>query len=613
MLFVDNVVGLRFLLFECCLNHAVAFIFFVLTLVNQADEEWRYESLQLPLTSVRFRLSSIQDSRKQQSFAFSCFSKLKNSKWLYLDSKLQKRSLLARQLPLSECSYENIKSLNCRIDQLQFNAHADPSSFKKKLVPGCLPKGTSTEFCSARFTSSTLSSAMKLGRVPPFALSFAAAPTFFICLHLRLLMEHNFACVSLQDYSSINACQPVKNDGSRVKCSEITGSEDIAETSFTGAISAGGSSFAERQLGSLACKQQLESTRVPLKSSQNCQLDVSRSSFTAKHSELDTSDVTVVSNNLESDDQVLDQFVGSPGRRHSKNLSHRLSNAPCHSGLVGMSVVIPSSDQVEGLSDGKEITVGEACHLSLNTGDDLISSPNHTVTSDVVRSSNITGTGDRLVQSPNPSGPGGLPHRNRNSSSSSPFGEISPVWVDGKANFTGGGFGNGPKKPQTQVQYTLPYGGFDFSSMHKNHSPRTLPYKRIRRASEKKNADSCGGSQRNIELLACSSNVLVTLGGVKGWREFGAHIVLEIAGHNEWRIAVKFSGITKYSYKVHNVLLPGSTNRFTHAMMWKGGKDWVLEFPDRSQWMLFKELHEECYKRNTRAASVKTSLFPVFV
>lgn len=608
MLFVDNVVGLRFLLFECCLNHAVAFIFFVLTLFNQADEEWRYESLQLPVTSVRFRLSSIQDSRKQQSFAFSCFSKLKNSKWLHLDSKLQKRSLLARQLSLSECSYENIKSLDCRSEQLQFNAHADPSSYKKKFVPSCLPNGTSTEYCSARLTSSTLSSAMKLERVPPFALSFAAAPAFFICLHLRILMDRNFSCVSLQDYSSINACQPGKNDGSRVKCSEIA--EDIVETSFAAASSAGESSFAERQLGSLACEQQLGSERVSLKSSQNCQLDVPQSSFITKHSELDTSDVTVVSNNLASDDQVLDQFVGSPGGRHSKNLSHSLSNARCHSGLVGMSVVIPSFGQLEGPFDGKEIIAGETSHLTLNTGDDLISSTNHTVTSDVVRIPKITGTGDRMVQSPNPLGLGGVLHRNRNSSSSSPFGEISPVWVDGKANFTGGGFGNGPKRPRTQVQYTLPYGGYDFSSMHKTHSPRTLPYKRIRRASEKKNADSCGGSQRNIELLACDANVLVTLGGVKGWREFGARIVLEIEGHNEWRIAVKFSGVTKYSYKVHNVLQPGSTNRFTHAMMWKGGKDWVLEFPDRSQWMLFKELHEECYNRNIRAASVKNIPIP---
>ncbi|OIT18937.1 hypothetical protein A4A49_43030 [Nicotiana attenuata] len=44
MLFVDNSVGLRFLLFECCLD-----------LFNQADEAWRFE----PATSVRFRLSSI--------------------------------------------------------------------------------------------------------------------------------------------------------------------------------------------------------------------------------------------------------------------------------------------------------------------------------------------------------------------------------------------------------------------------------------------------------------------------------------------------------------------------------------------------------------------------
>jgi hypothetical protein len=44
--------------------------------------------------------------------------------------------------------------------------------------------------------------------------------------------------------------------------------------------------------------------------------------------------------------------------------------------------------------------------------------------------------------------------------------------------------------------------------------------------------------------------------------------------------------------------------------MWKGGKDWTLEFPDRSQWALFKEMHEECYNRNIRAASVKNIPIP---
>ncbi|KAK1370216.1 hypothetical protein POM88_036308 [Heracleum sosnowskyi] len=39
--------------------------------------------------------------------------------------------------------------------------------------------------------------------------------------------------------------------------------------------------------------------------------------------------------------------------------------------------------------------------------------------------------------------------------------------------------------------------------------------------------------------------------------------------------------------------------------MWKGGNDWALEFPDRIQWMLFNEMHEEYYKCNICAASLK--------
>ncbi|XP_039054786.1 uncharacterized protein LOC120197266 [Hibiscus syriacus] len=71
------------------------------------------------------------------------------------------------------------------------------------------------------------------------------------------------------------------------------------------------------------------------------------------------------------------------------------------------------------------------------------------------------------------------------------------------------------------------------------------------------------------------------------------------------------------SIGVYKVLLQGTsvlaawiTNRFTLAMMWKGGKDWILEFTDRSQWALFKEMHEECYNLNVRAASVKNIPIP---
>ncbi|XP_073039135.1 uncharacterized protein [Primulina eburnea] len=216
---------------------------------------------------------------------------------------------------------------------------------------------------------------------------------------------------------------------------------------------------------------------------------------------------------------------------------------------------------------------------------------------------------DSSVLSPNPMGSMHSCKHGRSSSISSPLGVISSSWPDGKTNFIHNGFSNGPKRPRTQVQYTLPFSGYDLNSKQKMQNNKVLPCKRIRRASQKRIPDDSKGNQKYLELLGCGANVLVTQGD-KGWRESGAHIFLEVADRNEWRLAVKFSGITKYSYKVTHILQPGSTNRFSHAMMWRGGNDWVLEFPDRSQWALFKEMHEECYNRNIRAASVKQIPIP---
>ncbi|GKV42026.1 hypothetical protein SLEP1_g49484 [Rubroshorea leprosula] len=94
------------------------------------------------------------------------------------------------------------------------------------------------------------------------------------------------------------------------------------------------------------------------------------------------------------------------------------------------------------------------------------------------------------------------------------------------------------------------------------------------------------------------------------WRESGAQIVLGLFENNEWKLAVKiYQGPQNIHKKAHQFLQPGSTNRYAQAIMWKGGKDWILEFPDRSQWALFEERHEECYNRNMRAATVKKSVF----
>lgn len=184
-----------------------------------------------------------------------------------------------------------------------------------------------------------------------------------------------------------------------------------------------------------------------------------------------------------------------------------------------------------------------------------------------------------------------------------PFGD---PWGDGKADF----FGNGPKKPRTQVQYTL-------SSSNKNKGHNNHPYQRIRKTNDKKTllsspdtvAAKGGGPGRNLELVTCDANILIN-GGDKGWRERGARVFLEADQQKEWKLAVKCSGELRYAYKVQQDLQPGSTNRYTHAMMWKGGKDWALEFPERSQWFVFKEMHEECHNRNIRAASIKNIPIP---
>lgn len=111
MLFVDNVVGLRFLLFEGCLNQALAFVFLVMMTFHLPTEHVKSVEMQPPVTSIRFKLTCFQHHRKQLDFAFYSFSEVENSKWMYLDRKLGRHCLVTKQLPLSECTYNNLQML----------------------------------------------------------------------------------------------------------------------------------------------------------------------------------------------------------------------------------------------------------------------------------------------------------------------------------------------------------------------------------------------------------------------------------------------------------------------------------------------------------------------
>ncbi|XP_014505007.1 uncharacterized protein LOC106765033 isoform X1 [Vigna radiata var. radiata] len=572
MLFVDNVLGLRFLLFEGCLNMAVAFVFFVLRVFHQPASRGKYVDLQFPCTSIGFKFSGLHVIKKPLVFEFYNFSGVNNSKWTDLDSKLKRHCLLSKKLHLSECTYDNIQALQNGSSGLSTTSVSGSSAVKvmHRGRPGINIMGISKVSTQADIHQYSDVGDRKL---PPFTLSFAAAPTFFLSFHLKLLMEQSATHISFSDHTpefdqedpslGTNGC--TSTNGCSNRNSEIIPRKDI-EILSNGAAGDGGSCNDSDHPFTF-------NYQIPSQEYQNIGPSSFGTSNSHRSERLDTTHLP------EWQSHHMEQELGS---LPLSSLIHQDKDDDCSHSFIGdLSIQIPV-DQFEkpgGDGDGDLRDAEHSPDISWNGG--------------VMPSSNLTALRSSW-------------YRNPNSSSLLRF--QSHVWSDGKADSLYNDFNSGPKKPRTQVSYSVPSAGYEFSSRQRNHHQKGLPHKRIRKASEKKSSD-VRVPEKNFECLSCGANVLITLGD-KGWRESGAHIVLELFDHNEWRLSVKLLGITRYSYKAHQFLQPGSTNRYTHAMMWKGGKDWILEFPDRSQWTLFKEMHEECYNRNIRAASVKNIPIP---
>ncbi|WOL16747.1 hypothetical protein Cni_G25535 [Canna indica] len=114
----------------------------------------------------------------------------------------------------------------------------------------------------------------------------------------------------------------------------------------------------------------------------------------------------------------------------------------------------------------------------------------------------------------------------------------------------------------------------------------------------------------NIDSVHCKANVLVT-DADRCWREEGFQIMLEMIASQEWCIAIKFKDEVKYLHRPLE-MRPCVVNRFTHAYMWAGEDRWKLEFLDRWDWLVFKELHMECRERNVQEASLRMIPVPVY-
>ncbi|KAJ4846207.1 hypothetical protein Tsubulata_034734 [Turnera subulata] len=583
MLFIDSMVGLRFLLFEGCLKEAVAFVFMVLTVFRQSNDQGKFADFQLPVTSIRFKFSCIQDFKKQLVFSFYNFSEVDNSKWMYLDCKLKKHCSEIAQLPLSECTYDNIKAIQGGKNWLLSPSvlkNSTPIKGPRDRSRHCISlMGGSREPSYVNATSPSSKCDMYHKCLPPFVLSFTAAPTFFLGLHLKLLLERSVSCVGFRDH---NLGEQPESSGSLLAtdCSNVEdcsskGLENAVRASSVGNYCDGTLSFAKpvAQAVDVSGCSLRDATTSPKERYGDADL---RNSASSK-------DLEKVASNATDMLQKQKASPSEPGQCHLLPRSP-INTEKCSNGsqtpLNGITVEIPSSIEKHS---GKE---------------------SHGVQPSTDLSWNMNGG---IIPSPNPTARRSTWNRSRNSSAS--FGYLVHRWSDDKADFLQNNFGNQPKKPRTQVSYASPFGRVDYSSRNKSNQQRILPDRRIRSVNEKRYSDITTASERSTEVMSCDANVLITQSD-RGWRECGVQVVLELFEHNEWKLAVKISGIMKYSYKAHQFLQPGSTNRYTHAMMWKGGKDWTLEFPDRSQWAVFKVMHEECYNRNIRAALVKNIPIP---
>ncbi|KAJ0968699.1 hypothetical protein J5N97_021576 [Dioscorea zingiberensis] len=153
--------------------------------------------------------------------------------------------------------------------------------------------------------------------------------------------------------------------------------------------------------------------------------------------------------------------------------------------------------------------------------------------------------------------------------------------------------------------------GFDVSNVHGSNKKLSKSVKKSTadRIKEIRMRSALAHVKENIDSERCNVNILVTAAD-RCWREVGAEVMLESSETNNWCLAVKSQGVERYLHKPHE-LRPPVVNRFTHGYMWSGEEGWKLEFPDRWDWLVFKELHMECQQRNALDVPLKSIPVPV--
>ncbi|KAJ4720627.1 Enhancer of polycomb-like protein [Melia azedarach] len=114
---------------------------------------------------------------------------------------------------------------------------------------------------------------------------------------------------------------------------------------------------------------------------------------------------------------------------------------------------------------------------------------------------------------------------------------------------------------------------------------------------------------RDSDLSCCCASILIVESD-RCCRVEGADVTLEMSDSKEWHLVVKKDGQPRYTHKAQKIMRPSSCNRFTHAIIWSGDDNWKLEFPNRQDWLNFKDLYKECSERNAQVSVAKVIPIP---
>ncbi|CAJ2673441.1 unnamed protein product [Trifolium pratense] len=147
-----------------------------------------------------------------------------------------------------------------------------------------------------------------------------------------------------------------------------------------------------------------------------------------------------------------------------------------------------------------------------------------------------------------------------------------------------------------------------FSAMTPTKRHRSLPNEDIAR-SLKEASSSLVDSTKSVDSSLCSANILV-IESDRCYRQDGAIVTLEMSASREWLLTVKRDGLTRCTFKAEKVMRPWSSSRFTQAIMVSLDNGWKLEFANRNDWIIFKDLYKQCSDRNIPGPVAKSIPVP---